>query len=226
MNKCRMERLFVVALIVFVARVGSADILPSPEIYSLSQQDQDVHLVITTCGSGLESYHPGTSALELVRHRGSNRTSVLGPKIFSDDEITYVAVMCKAVWDSDPNHCGAYPEECVDCDGDEVPECYGSCFEKYYLPMVDECVPAGATVYQLFVYGGENWEEDEEPSDLGVSAIIVEDTGDACLNGGENNCSVINVSGSTHPVTLWLAFGMLAIGLLAVRLQSLRSRSK
>ena len=226
MNKHRMGRLFIVALIVFISRIGSADVLPSPEIYSLSQQDQDVNLVITTCGSGLETDHPGVSALELVRHRGSNSISVLGPKVFSDDEVVDVDVLCKPIWDSDPNHCDAYPEECVDCDEDEQPECYGSCFNRYCLSVVDECVTPGATIYQLFVYGGENWEEDEEPSDLGVSAIMVENTGDTCLNGGDNNCSVINVSGSTHPVALWLAFGMLAIGLVVARVQSLRSRSK
>jgi len=173
---------------------------------------------VSTFGCGVESYWKST-ALEILRHGEGGDEVVLEPTAFSDGEIDGVEVLCKEVWESDQGICDDQPEECEDCDEDGVPECYGSCVERYWIGVVDECAPPGYPVYQLLCYsgsGGGTWEDDEAPYDCGVWAARVEDSGDACLDG-EGGCGVVGVGRDPRSVGVALWLFLAGIGLFALR---------
>jgi len=103
-----------------------------------------------------------------------------------------------------PDHaqCFLHPDECHDCNNDEVPECKQGCSTKYYFLLYHRCAPIGGILYFLDMDEGhihvvdsgvecdptEGWfevgpVEDGDP-DAGVDAGPIED-GDADAGADE-----------------------------------------
>jgi hypothetical protein len=185
----------VVASSFFLAApMARSDFLPAPDIYSAMQTDQTVEVVVRTFGPGLQSYWEN-DALSLLRHNCDGSEVIQDPKVFTDDDVAWTWDFCKysAAVETDPWHCADFPDDCGDCDGDGIAECYGSCQNWFFLMIVDDCAPPGWNIYELLDYHGswdESWEEDTDPGTWDATGIEVEDTGDSCLDHG-GGCRVV-----------------------------------
>jgi hypothetical protein len=157
------------------------------------------------------------SAYTLTRrgNKGSFAT-LLEDHVFAAENAFEVTEYDCHGWDGfghDPGFCEVYPEDCVDCDGDDVVECYGFCAVAYRFLVVDDCVPSGDVMYFIGTPETESvWYENEG---LGFTSTGVEDTGDSCLDD-ESGCSVSRVG--SRDLEGALALFLIAIGLAAGRI--------
>ncbi|NLH47103.1 MAG: hypothetical protein GX444_00720 [Myxococcales bacterium] len=57
--------------------------------------------------------------------------------------------------------CEQNPDECVDCDGDGTPDCFGLCYEMLYFVIADLCAPAGSADYlmEMKAEDGDDWND-------------------------------------------------------------------
>jgi hypothetical protein len=133
-----------IAILSFVlAGVGfsgeaSADNGPADEIYSLYQQGDGVRVKL-----GLLGY--GTNGLNRRVDDGPYET-LFGFHLFEEDDLVDVEDDCYQI---DEISCSENPEECSDCDGDDVVDCSGMCLERNIFAFLDECVPPGLVTYWL-----------------------------------------------------------------------------
>jgi len=168
MNKTEYLLIFA-TIIVFMPLIASANDGTPPWIYDLTQENQDVQVTLAIVQEG----EPGLEqSYTLLRAQGSSSKAVFSDHIFGIEESFDMEVSCRWWQGEDPQHCIDYPEECIDCDGDETPECYGWCDHAFLFNVLDSCVPPGSTHYTLCTDDNE-WPEDE-------ADITVNDSGVEC----------------------------------------------
>ena len=100
-------------------------------------------------------------------HFTRNDEVIIPAKIYEAEDADSEGATCHG--GGDPDWCAENEGMCVDCDGDDVPECVGTsgCETIYYFTEVDDCAPPGETRYRLIPCGG--WED-----------LDIEDVGQDC----------------------------------------------
>lgn len=159
-----------------------ADPVVPPRLYSAIQQGENVEIKLWSHWEG---------SLEITRTliRRNLETDKL-EILFEDKTITEndpwdcsVDICFQPAFENCPEH----PDDCYDCDGDEIEECpYYTICEPYgcLLTIVDECVPPQEMRYTYF-----EWEGDQCVS-IGDREVLVEDVGQDCPDGDldEHEC--------------------------------------
>jgi hypothetical protein len=198
---------------VALPHAASADGGINPGIHGLIQQDQDVivELRLAKQGYGWDACWVEGVTCELVRRGPMGEVTVFDHLVLSPEEMEPSELACYG--QPSPEACQLEPEQCQDCDGDSVKECYtwgGPCVVLYHHEVTDECVPPGSTEYVLV---SAMFSDDEFIQESGQS-IDVEDTGDSCLD-----CSGCSVGGKgVTGGECALALVMLVLGLANLRL--------
>jgi len=142
---------FLVLIIVcsFIPCPASADLTPGPYIQFIAQKDQDIEFEIEI----VDWIKP----LTLLGKNINKEWVVFENRDLSEEEPDDTGPYCK-IWSIDGGEeeiCRQNPdnEDCSDCDGDGINECYGDCMDWYLFTVKDHDVTPGETTYEL-------WEED------------------------------------------------------------------
>ena len=147
-----------------------------PWIFELIQQGDGVAITLAVVNDG----EPGMAeSYTLTRTDSSGSSTVFENRHFTEDDVELSQGECRGGGAGD-EQCDTHPEECIDCNGDSVPECYDPeddnwCDTVNYIHLLDECVPAGDAEYALREVTS-SWDEDTE-------TITVEDVGQDCSGG-------------------------------------------
>jgi len=146
-----------------------ADGVASPSIHSLVQEGQDVRVTISIEG--------GDVFYLTLKGKNQKEWTVFENRDFSKEKPSWTYSYClpSLITDGGSSDCDASPQDCEDCNGDQIPECHGDCFATDYYEVMDSCVLPGKTNYSLYFQGEENA--------FGTQDIDVKDTGDPCLSG-------------------------------------------
>ena len=121
----------------------------APWFQSVMQQGEDVKV---TFALGTEG-EPGVGSNFTLERVSPDYTLFVFQDLLIelDDAIASSGIVCTWGDPEIPNwYCNTHPGECVDCDGDLDPECYGVCEEVLYFQFMDLCVPPGLTTYNLY----------------------------------------------------------------------------
>jgi hypothetical protein len=193
----------------------SADTGMCWHLLTLAQGGQDVKIQFdfSTQGCGDPPF-----SLTLVRENqdGIQVTVFDDIELTDDDAYDVSEPECYSTVD-----CDEFPELCVDCDSNGVPECE-TCVHEYYFELTDECVPPGT------------WSYPESNQAWSSVPIDVADTGDSCLDGpdagtdadtdtdadvvsgsGSSSCSIASTGADHNPGGL-VALLLLCVGGLAL----------
>jgi hypothetical protein len=190
---------------------ASADGGVPPRIFALMQHGQSVAVKIEIAESRVgwgSCVAPGFPC-ELSREGPDGSQVVSNGPLFVFEDAEATSRHCYS--QDDPVGCESAPDECEDCDGDTIKECWvdiGGCYTSYLFTIEDGCVPPGPTTYAL------HSSQDVE-GELGVDdtdSIDVKDTGDPCIPN-DSACSVVGVGASTGEGGLALV--MMLIGAIA-----------
>lgn len=141
--------------------VASANDGTPPWIHELVQENTDVKLTLGIVDSG----EPGINdSYRIERDGPEGAVDVIDDTKFNQADAVATEDRCRGGMDN-TEECAETPEDCQDCDGDEVLECNtyydGWCETVFYFEVVDWCVPAGETDYLLSAMGND-WTEDEK----------------------------------------------------------------
>jgi len=184
-------RALVVAGVLAAPLAGQANMVEhTPWLRQLDQDGQDVVITVAIFTEASEDGVCGTdatpsigSAYTLVRtypYEDTEDQVVFEDRVFSSEDSLGTELCHRCVLDVYEDWCNDYPEDCVDCDGDTVPECAGFCLPAYTFEVVDECVPPplepvdpASIYYEIY---------EEEIGYLGRKGMNVSDTGDECLD--------------------------------------------
>ena len=100
---------------------------PELSVFSLLQKGQDVEIVLKSPDWAVDY------DVQLVRTQDGNDV-VVSEDVTSQSNFTRSQDECAALGDNETYQylCSAFPEECLDCDDDDDPECFGS--------TCDDCV--------------------------------------------------------------------------------------
>lgn len=147
------------------------------DLYEAMQDGQDA---VITLWNDPEVYPSWTRTL--VRENiDTNRFQVVfEDKTFSGDDWLCGIETCAA---PDVAYCQENPDDCVDCDGDEIPECSEvnlsfECEDHGCLATFrDECVPPGQMRYHLLQV------EDDECQEWDQLDMAIADAGQDCPDG-------------------------------------------
>ncbi len=122
-------------------------------INSVSQVGQDVHVRFQLLdGNGIQLCGPLSGHIILWRVNSTANKRLIDADIGSIYSGLYApSGSCgDRNWiNGKPTGCIKHPEQCDDCDGDGIPECPQLSCETYFVQVVDTCVPAGTTKYQI-----------------------------------------------------------------------------
>jgi len=173
-SRCAPFSFAVFLMIVFAAPdISFADTPPPPRIESLVQQGQDVQITIRLAWPG-NCWAYSDEACTLTRMMGGLTKDMFVDRVFSEEAASGSGEWCHPAR-SNEVYCSKNPSECLDCDGDDVPECdTDNCNVEFYFDIVDQCVWPGEVTYTI---KAGNADEQSGPRD-----ILVEDTGDECLD--------------------------------------------
>jgi hypothetical protein len=209
----RIFPFLAVFALVALPRAASADGGINPGIHGLLQQGQDVvvELRLAKQGYGWDACWVEGVTCELVRRGPVGEVTVFDDLVLSPEEMEPSELACYG--QPSPEACQLEPEQCQDCDGDSIKECYtwgGPCVAVYHHEVTDECVPPGPSEYVL-VSAMDSYNDFTGESE---QSIDVEDTGDSCLD-----CSGCSVGGKgVTGGECALALVMLFLGLASLRL--------
>ncbi|NLH47104.1 MAG: hypothetical protein GX444_00725 [Myxococcales bacterium] len=90
------------------------------------------------------------SQFRIHREIGEETTTILPDGLLAENEaLAHVYSECGHMNNEPEIDCEKTPEKCVDCDGDQVPECTGMCYEMFYFVIADLCAPAGKARYAI-----------------------------------------------------------------------------
>lgn len=172
-------------------------------IHALMQQDSNVVVTLAIVEGG----EPGLAEEYTVTRDGPEGTeAVIEDEEFELGDEVGSEPHCRGSVDLE--YCAEHPEECLDCDGDDVLECNtwgdGWCDTFLLYEVTDWCVPPGETGYRLTAEGWD-WYDDE-------LAITVEEWDGECSapgadDGGGGGCSASGAgsrSGAPGPLSLVL----------------------
>jgi len=168
-------------------------VIPSPEIYTATQQGQDVNLKLHVY-SDFDEDDLATFVIYLARNTHGCSLSLLDEHRFSiGDAIATLTACSSFLPEEEMEICEESPESCFDCDEDGTPECPEICKAKFTFEVIDECVPPGEAEYVLAYV----WSDEEDgPYRADELLIQVENTGDPCLGADAESCSVAAVGGA------------------------------
>jgi hypothetical protein len=156
-------------------------------IHSLLQEGEGV-VVTLSLGDGGE---PGMGdPISLKRESGGDEVDLFEDRPFGGDDVISSEPVCYGGV-VDPDYCVETPENCADCDGDEVLECVtydedlgadGWCETFNLVAYTDECVPPGLATYTV-------WEPFGSISEIEYDSatIDVEDVGQECDQGSDGD---------------------------------------
>jgi len=172
-SRCGLILSAIILLAVsFIPDKSFADSPIPPRIKSLIQKRQDVKITLNLDNGGY--CWANNRACTLTRMLGESTKNIFIDKVFNKDEAPDSGEYC-SYFDTAEIYCNNNPSECIDCDGDDIPECdVEECSVEYYFEVVDKCVPPGEVIYIITAL---NADEQSGPRD-----ILVEDTGDECLD--------------------------------------------
>jgi hypothetical protein len=167
---------------------GAAHANMGPPAYvvdlTATQEGQDVVLTV-----GLVEENGSTGPIIRIDNE-TDEEVVIGEKEH-DSVPTETRVSARCAWYSidvspyidvnEAQYCPEHPDECTDCDGDELPECLIGCAEANYYLFRDRCVPPGSYTYEADVsaLGGgmfKTIEVDVTADSYDVCSAPVEDT--------------------------------------------------
>jgi hypothetical protein len=204
-----------------------ADIGPPPKIVELAQEGQEVTVELRFVHPGGE---PGMGTeFDLTRTGPEGELLVFENQAFDPAEAASREPFCHLSdeWGElgSTQYCETYPDDCTDCDEDELPECpvgqpgfLADCAEHLFYEIVDECVPPGQTTYVLAPLSSY-W-----PSE-GTKSLEVVESGEECEaadedDGGSDSgsgCSVAGVGAGSGAATTAIALLMGLLGGVALR---------
>lgn len=215
-------------LIAIAASTARANDGVPPEIFELVQEGQDV---VVTFGIVEPGGEPGIgSAFDLTRSGPEGEVAVFANESFDPADGEARDPWCRIQdWSGEVDEtefCAANPADCEDCDGDGTAECptesidfIAFCAAYLTYEVVDECVPAGATEYEL---KGTDTVSDYLDAE---ASIAVADSGEACEPAGSSvDCSVsgVGAAGGALPAVMAILMGLVGL----VGLVGLRARRK
>jgi hypothetical protein len=207
---------------------------PSPDIYELIQDEQDISVTLRIVKG---SYIGLSEKYNLVRNGPDKTVDVFRSKEFDVSQAIYNGLQCTRGRD-ESEACAAIPEECKgpdaseleacsdtpyfcsDCNDDGIPECphegsddrwFANCEHAYFFEVIDHCVPPGTTRYAFT----------DNQYFLDTASIKVTKSGEKCTVPGEGDCSVaeIGAGNPAGPLTLPM-IGMGIAALLFIRRRS------
>jgi hypothetical protein len=208
-------------LLALAAATASANDGVPPEIFDLVQEGQDV---VVTFGIVEPGGEPGIgSAFDLTRSGPEGEVAVFANESFdpADGEARDPWCRIQDSWGVNgvEEECAAHPDTCEDCDGDDALDCPTAspdfdafCAAYLVYEVVDHCVPAGATDYEL---KGTDTVSDYLDAE---GSIDVVDSGGTCGPGDSSvDCSVSGVGarGGALPAAMAILMGL--VGLVGLR---------
>jgi hypothetical protein len=204
MNYKKLIFVYNVTLIISFASVCHANGGPDATIHSLVQEGQDVEILM-----GL--IHDPSFPFTITRTRtdyDEEPTVVFEDLSLSEEDADDIVPYCDSQVPPE-QVCLDNPDECIDCDGDGIIDCYADmCYQRWYFVLVDKCVMPDNWEYTAIV-----------PSNSPNSETIeVVDSGDSCLDsngsddGSNGGCNVCWVGGThdslTALISLIFVFGL------------------
>ncbi len=204
--KMKQLSIFSAALVVaFVSSNALANDGTPPWIHELIQSDTNVDITLGIVDSG----EPGLGESYRIERDGPEGVvDVVDDETFSAADAVETEDRCRGGWE-EIEYCAENPDDCLDCDGDQVLECNtyydGWCETVYYFEVTDWCVPAGATLYALYEMNEtwtlddqsievEAWDGECEPPagdvDTDTDTDTDSDADDDAEDDGDGGCSV------------------------------------
>jgi hypothetical protein len=192
------------------------------QIYALSQQGQDVDIVV--------SAHPWDEDTEFDTDSDSENDEIscydgdpwlnslyvgradepgAAPDVFvvSDMNLKDKAPTAEIEYCRDPDPTWCEDNDCNDCDEDSNPECPDDCCPLVLFTVRDKCVPPGSYWYH-------SMQDFEPPNDVHSDGtrIDVLDSGDRdCDFGDDCGCSIPGALNGNPLIFLLLAVGLIAL---------------
>ncbi len=118
---------------------------PPPDGFGVFVDEPDVIISINLADGG----EPNQAD---ITREGGGDTVEIGQLSWSLEDASETWVTCR----EEHANCETEPELCVDCDGDEIPECSGWCITWGTFWLTDECVPVEGEV-QTYTYRAESY---------------------------------------------------------------------
>jgi hypothetical protein len=105
------------------------------------------------------------NAFRIRRYIGEEMTEIVAARQFTAGEALAHRYECGHTNNDPYVSCNQNPELCIVCNGDDIPDCSGTCYEMLYFVIADLCAPAGEAEYKM-----------EELSDIGDWYDLLYDT--------------------------------------------------
>jgi hypothetical protein len=176
-ESCRI--LYLVVVISLCSGAAAANDGPAPEIFELLQQGEGVRVTLSLADGG----EPGMGdPISLTRETDQGEVDLFEDQAFGSGDVVESYSACVGM--EDEEWCAANPDDCDDCDGDEVLECSlidGWCDTFNHVEVLDECVPAGMATYTVWEPFGTT------QIDYDSASIEVEDVGQECGTGSDSD---------------------------------------
>ncbi len=152
--------------------------------YSLVQRGQDVQITLHLMD--------GPSWILTLEGKNQKQWTVFDGRDFSKETPSSIEHDCmynNYLNDGGTFDCDTSPDYCEDCDGDQVLECHGSCYQMNIYHAVDRCVAPGHTTYTLY--------ESSYPGGQYLNSLDVVDSGEPCLDHDGGPDSGIDAGGDS-----------------------------
>ncbi len=171
MKKSNLIRYILGILVLCLPGTAMADAAPFPSINSLVQKGQDVQITIS-----INEFVDNSEWILSLKGVNQKEWLVFEDRDFFNEKPSSISKECQDAYhlpDGGAFDCSASPQDCFDCDGDNVPECYSgiNCVSTSSFDIIDNCVYPGHTTYTLF----------SGPSEYSYKNLEVIDTDDDCL---------------------------------------------